>query len=609
MNRISMTLILLLGSTMLAFAWSFSDVTTDDMRWQSEPVVYPSIPYASCVAWGDINNDGQLDLFVGSDGWHNSQLYLNDGHGGFTNASNTWGMDRFTNIRSAQLLDYDRDGLLDLFLITNHPEPLELYKQTSATRLVSVRLDMQSANFRDVSAVVWNDVNRDGRMDMIVNAVGDDVPEVSVLIADENSMSLNRDGLLPENIENASTIGLIDYNLDGRLDVFVGSEDGGSRFLQNNGDYYSDMRERLGLPEHVGATGLAWGDFNQDSYLDFATCGSPTQTGFYMGGVVNQNLVFHDVLRDPSGTGPTDILMDYAMFRAITNASSVHAIDANMDGWTDLFYVNASAGSFLLLNEQGHGWTYDPSINAAINRGHLPATAAAWADIDNDGDPDLALSCNEDGVLMLRNDLEIEHEYFTVRIADSQFDTPLLNCQVLVKFQDSGRQWATTSMASSSVGFDDMVCKFVNPTREHSRVLSITVVWPSGALSQCDIDDVTLWGETVIRPPLLSPGDLTGDNGSDRIGVPRPALMATLQNTPNPFNPSTTLNYTVPEAGWVELSVVNVLGQEVMSLVSGYSDAGVHAVHFDASTLPSGMYIARLNTAGQTMLHRMILTK
>ncbi|MBU0690329.1 T9SS type A sorting domain-containing protein [bacterium] len=602
MKRLSMTLILLLGSTMIAFAWSFSDISNNEMAW--DDVITAPGPYASCVAWGDVNGDGSADLFVGSALGNHSQLYLNSGNGRFTDVSDEWNTERFANIRSAQFVDYDEDGLLDLFLITDNPIPLELYRQVSGTRLVSVPLDLSPTDLTAVAAAVWSDIDSDGALEMIVNAIGDTRPEMTALVAEDNSMTLARDGLFPEGIEHVSSISMIDYNLDGHLDILAGSEAGRSKFYAYHRGEYQNIIADLGLAANVGGKGIAWADFDHNGYLDFATCGSRVETYLYMGCAVDRQIGFEDVLRPPHVVTDPHPLMPY-----IEGATSVHAVDVNMDGWTDLFYVNARSGNFLLLNNHGQGWTFDSHINTQLNCGTIPTTAAAWADVDADGDPDLALSKTTGGITLLMNQLNIQHEYLTIKLAEYTTDTPMLNCQVLVKFQNSARLWATTSMANSAVGYDNTVCQFVNPTTDHSRILNMTVIWPSGAFSVYDIDDLTLWGETVIRPPQLSPGDLNGDDNPDTFLEPQPALMATLNNTPNPFNPTTTLNYTVPEAGWVDLSVVNVLGQEVMSLVSGYAEAGVHSVHFDASTLPSGMYVARMNAAGQTMLHRMILTK
>ena len=64
-----------------------------------------------------------------------------------------------------------------------------------------------------------------------------------------------------------------------------------------------------------------------------------------------------------------------------------------------------------------------------------------------------------------------------------------------------------------------------------------------------------------------------------------------LQNHPNPFNPSTTITFALPQKGEVVLKIYNSLGQEVKNLVNGFKEEGIHKVNFNASNLPSGVYI------------------
>ncbi len=82
-----------------------------------------------------------------------------------------------------------------------------------------------------------------------------------------------------------------------------------------------------------------------------------------------------------------------------------------------------------------------------------------------------------------------------------------------------------------------------------------------------------------------------------------------LMNYPNPFNPTTTIAYRLPRAGEVTLSVYDVSGREVTRLVNGWRDAGVHEAVFDASDLPSGVYIYQIAGAGIQDSGKMVLMK
>lgn len=81
------------------------------------------------------------------------------------------------------------------------------------------------------------------------------------------------------------------------------------------------------------------------------------------------------------------------------------------------------------------------------------------------------------------------------------------------------------------------------------------------------------------------------------------------QNYPNPFNPTTTISFTLPRNDFAKLSVFNILGQKVETLVDQDMRAGYHSVRFDASTLSSGVYFIRLQVAGQVQTRKMMLLK
>lgn len=81
------------------------------------------------------------------------------------------------------------------------------------------------------------------------------------------------------------------------------------------------------------------------------------------------------------------------------------------------------------------------------------------------------------------------------------------------------------------------------------------------------------------------------------------------QNYPNPFNPSTRIRFELPEAGFVSLSVYDALGREVRRLSEGLREAGFHDATFDATGLPTGVYIVRLDAGSITRTRQIVLMR
>ena len=85
--------------------------------------------------------------------------------------------------------------------------------------------------------------------------------------------------------------------------------------------------------------------------------------------------------------------------------------------------------------------------------------------------------------------------------------------------------------------------------------------------------------------------------------------FALLPNYPNPFNPSTTIRYTVPGPGHVRVRVFNVLGQLVSTLVDEVQTAGSRRVTFDGRGLASGVYFASVEWGSRRLTHSMMMIK
>jgi len=104
-------------------------------------------------------------------------------------------------------------------------------------------------------------------------------------------------------------------------------------------------------------------------------------------------------------------------------------------------------------------------------------------------------------------------------------------------------------------------------------------------------------------------GTLPVITGIQEIGTTKPESYHLSQNYPNPFNPSTKIEFTVKQSGIVTLKVMNILGQEVATLVNAHKDAGTYRVTFDARSLPSGPYFYTITANGFTDVKKMLLVR
>jgi hypothetical protein len=95
--------------------------------------------------------------------------------------------------------------------------------------------------------------------------------------------------------------------------------------------------------------------------------------------------------------------------------------------------------------------------------------------------------------------------------------------------------------------------------------------------------------------------------GSNNGLIPDAYKLA--QNFPNPFNPSTTISFALPKDGLVKLVIYDITGKEIRVLTNEVRTAGYHSVLFDASNLPSGVYLYKLTAGNFIESKKMVLAK
>lgn len=123
----------------------------------------------------------------------------------------------------------------------------------------------------------------------------------------------------------------------------------------------------------------------------------------------------------------------------------------------------------------------------------------------------------------------------------------------------------------------------------------------------CTFHDPSMAGSIIVEPA-------SGILDDDESGSGVPGAFALRQNSPNPFNAATQIEFGLERDSHVQLSVYNILGQHIATLASGFQPAGFHTVLWDGQDqfgrdVPSGIYFARLLTSDVMMTRKMVLLR
>jgi len=145
------------------------------------------------------------------------------------------------------------------------------------------------------------------------------------------------------------------------------------------------------------------------------------------------------------------------------------------------------------------------------------------------------------------------------------------------------------------------------------------LVQEGGNQEECRVRYVAQTGPRAFVNPYNFPQDIWTPSGQkpeenpptsvDEIPGVIPNAYSLEQNYPNPFNPSTTIRFSIPEAGIVNISIYNLLGEKVTEVLNHEFVTGSYEFTYDASTLSSGVYFYTLKTANFTATKKMLLMK
>ena len=446
--------------------------------------------------WADVDNDGDEDLFVYK--WGYAQLFRNDlvpgGQLHFTDVTQAAGLRRWMNSNSALWFDYDKDGLVDLYVAGYFPDDLDLW------HLKTTRIMQDSFEFATNGGhkVLWHNLGPDAQ----------GVPRFEDVTA-----SMNADS-------SRWTLALAsaDFDGDGWPDLYLANDYGPEELLHNvQGQRFELASVGLGEDSKSGMS-VTLGDTRNAGRLDVYVTNICKNGYLYQGNNLRLNGL-------PDGRGMENVAAD--VVADCGWAWGAQFGDLNNDGWLDLYVVNGFvsadrdkdywydmskvAGANGDVFEDTRNWApigskslsgYERSrvllaqagkrfvdVAAAVGAtDELDGRAVALSDLWNDGALDVVIANQKGPLLVYRNEVDRARDWIGFALTGTKSNRSAIGAEVTLEWTPaSGAAQRQTQVIDGGSGFCSQ-----NDRRLHfglgtgARDVKAVVRWPSGTEQTLD---------------------------------------------------------------------------------------------------------------------------
>ena len=552
------------------------------------------------LAWGDYDNDGDLDLLMTGMDASTPHTYLlrNDGGGVFTQVATSLPAIAWSSV---QWGDYDADGDLDIAMCgwTGTSGLARIYRNDGPLGFTNIGAVLPALSH---GTVAWGDVDGDGDLDLLL--AGMDNSNVSFSYVYLNNAGTFTDGGF--GLTGVSSCGGAwgDFDADGDLDLLLSGYTGSGRLLRVYVNYAGTLNPiDIGAPNVEGLDQtVAWGDYDHDGDLDILLSG--------WDGSARHLAVYQNI-----GAG---FFFDAGVGLPGINAGAVAWGDYDNDGDLDILasgYSDANAGlTRIYRNENG---TF---VDAHAGLPDLLFSAVAWADWDGDGDLDPIVSGTPNftsaTTALFRNDgatpdtppaaptnlsAERNGDYVVFHWTPStDAETPSAGLSYNLRVgTTSGSDYPVTSMSRSN-GFRKVV-----RTGNAGQVSTFAVKLPGQPFS---------WSVQAVDGAFTGSPFATEAHVADVPGGPIAGPEGLRAPSPNPFRGETRLAWALARSGPVELTIHDLSGRRVRTLASGVREAGPASATWDGRddggrALPPGLYVVHLSAAGTRWSSKVVLTR
>jgi hypothetical protein len=566
-------------------SWRFMVATAAADTFAPAVVNGSSLTSVYAIQTADLDADGDNDIAMACYGTGMVTILKNDGTGAFTVRT-----DYAVGIYpvSVAVADVDGDGDKDVLYTRYTSNVVGVMKNNGNG---SFAASTEYSGSTTTMTVTTADVDGDGDVDILAGNFG--TSTLSVMKNNGNGTFAARSDYGGGSFDNIASA---DMDGDGDMDVITNIRSWGIIVCLNNGQgaFTTTSNSNYGdFSTYVRGIDVA--DIDSDGDMDVAATAN------------NWNVV--TILRNNgNATFATPV-----SYNVGTNPNSVRFMDADGDGDLDLGVTNVGGNTITVLKNIGNG-TYDQRTD--YSTGEAPYSLQA-SDVDNDGRVDmLTANFNGDNISVLKNStfaaLPVELTSFT---AASRGPGVELRWNTATEMNNHGFEVERKLVSGFTVQGSGTTVSNLKPETSNSDWTRIGFVEGNGNSNvshEYSFTDRTLSaGRYAFRLKQIDrDGKFEYSKTVEVTVAAAPAKFALEQNFPNPFNPSTTIGFTLQVSGHTTLKIYDAIGREVAELANMFLEAGTyHQRTFDASRFSSGIYFARLVSDNKTQIKKMSLMK